>query len=47
MVVQENGNEGPADILKEWLANKDQNLREREPKNIYRRDIRHCCMIED
>jgi hypothetical protein len=30
MLARENGKEGTAEVLKEWLANKDQDLRERE-----------------
>ena len=30
MVAQENGKEGTAEMLKEWLGNKNRDLRERE-----------------
>jgi len=30
MLARENGKEGTAEVLKEWLANEDQDLRERE-----------------
>jgi hypothetical protein len=30
MLTRESGKEGTADMLKEWLANKDRDLRERE-----------------